>query len=429
MTATAILAPVQTKTCTKCGEVKSINEFGLVSASKDGRHCYCKQCKRAVQSNVKTDAMVQHIIAKELKSSAEFVSCKCCGQKKRRDTENFYSGSRGKLFSKCKPCVSKETKERKLKDDPDLPSRRMVLKAEFDRISLLKVKVCTVCGEEKPATNEFFYSQKLGVFGLRAICKCCAAEKQREKRFNADAAQAKADAASLLALGLKRCVKCETDKPIEQFNNISRSIDGKDGYCKDCRSIMNKDYRDNNGDILKIKASEFRSKNAELIRARSKKYKEENPETVKLANKASWIKNRHKYRDTIKQYRDTNKVELQAKKLAYRKNRVVVDVIYAMRVRVSGLIAASIRNSGWTKKSRTHEILGCSYKEFVTHIEKQFTKGMTWENRSEWQIDHITPLATAKTEAEVIALNHFTNLRPLWAKDNLAKSDSIQYLI
>jgi hypothetical protein len=30
-----------------------------------------------------------------------------------------------------------------------------------------------------------------------------------------------------------------------------------------------------------------------------------------------------------------------------------------------------------------------------------------------WDIDHIVPVSSAKTEEDVIKLNHYTNLRPL----------------
>jgi hypothetical protein len=50
---------------------------------------------------------------------------------------------------------------------------------------------------------------------------------------------------------------------------------------------------------------------------------------------------------------------------------------------------------------------------------------MCWENRNEWHIDHIVPLSSAKTEDEVYGLCHYTNLQPLWAKDNLQKSNKL----
>lgn len=74
-------------------------------------------------------------------------------------------------------------------------------------------------------------------------------------------------------------------------------------------------------------------------------------------------------------------------------------------------------------------MLGCTWREFKIHVERQFLKGMSWDNRNLWHIDHITALATAKTEAEVIALSHFTNLRPIWGSDNLSKGDKILFLI
>lgn len=103
-------------------------------------------------------------------------------------------------------------------------------------------------------------------------------------------------------------------------------------------------------------------------------------------------------------------------------------------LRFKSIVRAAIRKcfirNGYTKRSRTHEIFGCNWEFFRTHIEKQFLKGMDWSKiGSEIHIDHITPIATATTEEEVIALNHFTNLRPMWAKDNLKKNDQITHLI
>ena len=66
-------------------------------------------------------------------------------------------------------------------------------------------------------------------------------------------------------------------------------------------------------------------------------------------------------------------------------------------------------------------MLGCSWEELKTHIENQFTEGMSWDRLSEIHIDHIIPLASATTEEDLIKLAHYTNLQPLWAKDNISK--------
>jgi len=84
-----------------------------------------------------------------------------------------------------------------------------------------------------------------------------------------------------------------------------------------------------------------------------------------------------------------------------------------------------LTNNGFTKKSRSYEILGCSFDYFKNHIESKFTDGMTWENRSKWHIDHIIPISSAKTEAEILKLNHYTNLQPLWAADNIRKGNKM----
>ncbi len=51
---------------------------------------------------------------------------------------------------------------------------------------------------------------------------------------------------------------------------------------------------------------------------------------------------------------------------------------------------------------------------------------MTWDNRDKWHIDHIVPLASAKTESEMAALCHYTNLQPLWASENRRKGARIE---
>ncbi len=69
--------------------------------------------------------------------------------------------------------------------------------------------------------------------------------------------------------------------------------------------------------------------------------------------------------------------------------------------------------------------MGCSPELLKEYLEKQFVDGMCWDNRNEWHIDHIIPLSLAKTEEEIYKLCHYTNLQPLWAEDNLRKSNKI----
>lgn len=139
--------------------------------------------------------------------------------------------------------------------------------------------------------------------------------------------------------------------------------------------------------------------------------------------------NKAKLAEKAAAYRQANRSDTSNRMAAYTRTRRATDPVFAMRTRVSSLIGFHLRRGGYTKKSRSHEILGCDWETFVSHLERQFLKGMTWENRGAWQIDHIVPLSTAQTEEEILALNHFTNLRPMWAKDNLSKGAQITHLI
>lgn len=109
--------------------------------------------------------------------------------------------------------------------------------------------------------------------------------------------------------------------------------------------------------------------------------------------------------------------------------KIASDPIEKLTRAIRTFICQSIIRGGYKKNSRTHEILGCDFVFFKSHIEKQFKPGMSWTNRSEWHIDHITPMASARSESEAVALNHYTNLRPLWANENLSKGAKATNLI
>ena len=105
------------------------------------------------------------------------------------------------------------------------------------------------------------------------------------------------------------------------------------------------------------------------------------------------------------------------------KKKYMLDPMYRTKEAMRQRVNSAFRLKGFTKRSKTFEIVGCTFDELASYIEDQFVNGMSWENRSEWHIDHIVPLSVAKTEEELVKLGHYLNLRPLFAKDNFAKSD------
>jgi len=112
----------------------------------------------------------------------------------------------------------------------------------------------------------------------------------------------------------------------------------------------------------------------------------------------------------------------------YHTQRKQIDPIFALKLATRSLLSQSFKRAckgSYYKKKHTQEILQCSLEFFIQYIQDQFIEGMTLENYGEWHLDHIIPIASAKTEEDIIRLNHYTNFQPLWAKDNLSKGSKI----
>jgi len=48
---------------------------------------------------------------------------------------------------------------------------------------------------------------------------------------------------------------------------------------------------------------------------------------------------------------------------------------------------------------------------------------LSWDNHGEWHIDHIIPVSRFDESVDIKIMNSLSNLQPLWAKDNLKKSN------
>jgi hypothetical protein len=164
-----------------------------------------------------------------------------------------------------------------------------------------------------------------------------------------------------------------------------------------------------------------------------KEYKIKNPEKVKLTdlkhrqtNKRNTKKHKHnKSYDQLykKAYQKTQKHKNYQNN--YRKSRLLSDPMFAMKCRLRCRISKAISDKGYSKTCKTSEIIGCSWDFLKAHLESKFISGMSWGNRNLWHIDHIIPIASAKSEEELVKLNHYTNLQPLWAEDNMKKGDKL----
>jgi hypothetical protein len=105
------------------------------------------------------------------------------------------------------------------------------------------------------------------------------------------------------------------------------------------------------------------------------------------------------------------------------------NTLFKLRSNIGTSIANAIAAQGYKKTAQTATILGCSFQQFKQHLESQFLHGMSWDNRELWHIDHIVPVSFAENEQELLMLNHYSNLRPLWMELNLSKGGSITEVV
>jgi len=184
---------------------------------------------------------------------------------------------------------------------------------------------------------------------------------------------------------MKQCKICKIEKPLTEFSPAAKYKDKQyyRGECKECNRLVQQSDQ----------TAQIKYRNSEKGRAKKSEYKK-NPEYRK-------------------------------KQTEYSINRYRTDPLFKCKKNLRRRLTACLDRKSWTKKFKFSEYIGCSYGELIIHFQSLFTEGMTWENQGQWHIDHIIPLSSATTEEELYKLCHYTNLQPLWALENIKKSNKI----
>jgi hypothetical protein len=211
----------------------------------------------------------------------------------------------------------------------------------------------------------------------------------------------------------KICSKCNIGKDVCEFGILKSSKDGFRNVCKECRNIHEKSSN------LK-----YRQKNKEQLLVKKKFWLKNNPDYMKNYSKTNNLKNREKLNNKLKIWRNNNKEKLLEQTRKKRKEKYDTDINFKLkhllRARINKII-------NFNRNKSSQEIIGCDIEYFKTYLELQFKEGMNWGNYGYygWHIDHIIPLSSAINNDEIYKLCHYTNLQPLWSKDNLKKSNKI----
>jgi protein-arginine kinase activator protein McsA len=230
-------------------------------------------------------------------------------------------------------------------------------------------KYCNKCNQELPASKVFFDENTSISDGLAGTCRKCKGyiTPIRKKR-----SQPAAD-------GYKECYDCRRRLPTSEFSTVSRNKDGLSHICKGCQS---------------------------------KRYQKNYKKKIARRNKKWYGKNKQRVLDRNREY--------------YRKRSK--DPKYRAVKNLRSRMRAAIIDGRYSKS--VMELLGGDREVVLKHIESQFKKGMSWDNYGVhgWHIDHIRPCNSfdLSDPQQLKECFHYTNLQPLWAKDNIRKGDKLR---
>ena len=230
----------------------------------------------------------------------------------------------------------------------------------------------------------------------------------------------------------KFCSKKCSNKEWCEANKDRLKLQNKEWYetNKDRIRLQNREWYKTNKGERKDKRKKYSEVNKDKIRLRMKEWHKANKDKKECYNKEYNKVNKDKLRLQKKEYNKVNKDKIRLRNIEYVRKKYKADNNFRLksilRHRIRNAIKGTIKG---TKSDKTINLIGCSIIEVKNHLEKQFKKGMTWENhgRYGWHIDHIMPCSSfdLTDPDQQKKCFHYTNLQPLWAHENLSKGSKI----
>lgn len=209
----------------------------------------------------------------------------------------------------------------------------------------------------------------------------------------------------------KRCSDCQELflNTVEFFHKKGSGLTAK---CKKCSTIYNRQM------YSKHKEKRLDQKKEYASRIDIKKNKA-------AYNKKYYSENREHLLKKQSEYEANNKDRFRDKRSKYTLNKYHNDPHLRIKMNLSRRLRTLLNKD----LRKTIDFVGCSINELKQHLESLWKPGMSWDNYSMhgWHIDHIIPCASfdLTSEEEQKKCFHYSNLQPLWAKDNLSKGSKM----
>jgi len=187
-----------------------------------------------------------------------------------------------------------------------------------------------------------------------------------------------------------------------------------------------KQWYQKNKDRIKEQKKEYAKRwyqlNKEKILEKDKLKYLNNKEIIDKKNRDKYWENHNKSLEKGRRMYHKHKERYLEYQRRYRNKKWQEDSSYRLKTLLRNRINTAVRDVA--KSDKTLNLLGVKdFENVKKYLSKQFQKGMSWDNYGEWHIDHIVPCASfdLTKESEQKKCFHYTNLQPLWAKDNLSK--------
>ena len=184
-------------------------------------------------------------------------------------------------------------------------------------------------------------------------------------------------------------------------------------------------YYQNNKSKFAESCKRYYEKNKEKMLNYSRSYYHKNKKSIAEKSKLFYIENKVKLYEYHKKYIKANPDKIRIHKSKYKKKRLKNSIQFKIQERLRKRVYSAIKNLKLNKLYSITKAVGCNSEDLKKHLESKFLPGMSWDNYGlhGWHIDHIKPLSLfdLTDETQFYEACNYTNLQPLWAKDNLKK--------